>query len=42
MEVVGSPRGMTVQDTAIIASKWVSDVGRVGVFLLTNAELFGQ
>lgn len=34
--------GDAVHDTAIIAAKWVSDVGRLGVFLSPNAELFGQ
>lgn len=33
MEVVDSVRGDAVHDTAVIAAKWVSDVGRVGVFL---------
>lgn len=42
MEVVDPPEGDAMHDTAIIAAKWVSDVGRVGVFLFPNAELFGQ
>lgn len=34
--------GDPVRDAAIIAAKWVSDVGRVGALLSPNAELFGQ
>lgn len=34
--------GDAMHDTAIIAAKWVSDVGQVGAFLFPNAELFGQ
>lgn len=39
MEVVDSVRVDAVHDTGIIAGKWVSDVGRIGVFLFSDAKL---
>lgn len=31
--------GGAAHDTAVIEAKWLSDVGRVGVFLFSNAKL---